>query len=146
MFDLSRFTTAHQGDGQFSPNFETAYREITNGRKDSHWMWYIFPQIKGLGHSPTAEYYAIRSLDEAKAFLADPYLGGNLVAICQALLQLRSNNADEVFGYPDYMKLRSSMTLFSCAAGGDSVFDKVLDKFFDGIPDRRTLDILSRDE
>ena len=136
MADLTRFTAAHQRD------FSAALREITNGRKESHWMWYIFPQMKGLGYSPTAQYYGVESLEEARAFLADPYLGGNLTAICQALLRLSSDNATEIFGRPDDMKLRSSMTLFSLAAGGDSVFDRVLDRFFGGRPDPRTLELL----
>ena len=134
--DLQRFTDAQKRD------FETAFAEISNGRKDTHWMWYIFPQIAGLGKSPTSSYYAIRSLDEARAFLDDPYLGANLVSICQALLTLPPDNATEIFGKPDDKKLRSSMTLFSIAAGDGSIFEKVLEKFFDGKRDRLTTKIL----
>ena len=134
--DLSRFTIAHQRD------FENAFSEITNGRKHSHWMWYIFPQIYGLGRSSISQYYAIRSLDEAQLFLADPYLGSNLKSICEALLKLESTNATEIFGKPDDKKLKSSMTLFSRAADGNHVFDKVLKRFFNGEPDYRTLKIL----
>ena len=134
--DLSRFTIAHQRD------FETAYKEISDGRKKSHWMWYIFPQIYGLGYSSTSQYYAFNSLEEAKAFLDDPYLGNNLKSICKVLLGLESNNATEVFGCPDDLKLRSSMTLFSRVSDCDPVFEMVLRKFFDGKPDLRTLNIL----
>lgn len=138
MMDLSRFTQAHKED------FETAYREISGGRKESHWMWYIFPQIDGLTKNPSYmnKRYSIQSLEEAKVFLADPCLGGNLSAICEALLSLKSDNAYEIFGGTDTKKLRSSMTLFSCASGGDSVFDRVLEKFFNGQADHRTLEIL----
>ena len=136
--DLSRFTQEQER------MYETALEEIKAGRKRSHWMWYIFPQIRGLGYSQTSRFYAIESLDEARAFLQDPYLAGNLQEICTALLGLESSNATEVFGRPDDLKLRSSMTLFSVAAGRDSIFQKVLDKFFDGRPDHRTLRILER--
>ena len=137
--DLSRFTIAHQSD------FETALREIKSGKKRSHWMWYIFPQIYGLGYSYTSQYYAIQSLEEAKAFLVDPYLGSNLILICEVLIKLESNDVLEVFGSPDNMKLQSCMTLFSLADNGNSVFDKVLGKFFDGQPDHRTLTILGKE-
>jgi len=138
-FNLSRFTIAHQND------FETALREITGGKKYSHWMWYIFPQIVGLGYSYTSQYYSIQSLEEAKAFLADPYLGRNLISICEALIGLDSNDAAEIFGSPDNMKLQSCMTLFSLADHGNPVFDKVLEKYFDGQPDHRTLRILGKE-
>ena len=134
--DLDRFTEAQRRD------YPAALSEIKNGRKRSHWMWYIFPQIKGLGFSPAAQYYAIKNLEEAKAFLADPYLGGNLCEICHALLQLNTTDAYAVFGHPDDMKLRSSMTLFSLAAEENSVFHRVLHTFFEGEPDRNTLKIL----
>ena len=137
--DLSRFTLAHQND------FETALREITGGKKYSHWMWYIFPQIYGLGYSYTSQYYAIQSLEEAKAFLADPYLGSNLISICEALTELESNDAIEVFGSPDNMKLQSCMTLFSLTENGNSVFEKVLEKYFNGQPDHKTLSILEKE-
>ena len=134
--ELSRFVKAHQGA------FRTALREIGSGRKRSHWMWYIFPQVRGLGHSDLSQYYAIRDLDEAAAFLRDPYLCGNLLEICNALLSLETGNAAEVFGKPDDRKLRSSMTLFSLVPGADPVFQRVLDKFFDGKPDGRTRQLL----
>ena len=125
-------------------SFATALSEIQNGKKRSHWMWYIFPQIHGLGVTPTSQYYAIRSRQEAKDFLADPYLGGNLVKIASALLDLDTNNASHVFGFPDDLKLRSSMTLFAQVSDFD-VFQKVLDKYFDGKPDDRTLSILEKE-
>ena len=114
--DLSRFIIAHKRD------FDKAYKEISNGKKTSHWMWYIFPQIIGLGRSSVSEYYAIKNIEEAKAFLDDPYLGGNLCSICEALLKLHSSNATEIFGRPDDMKLRSSMTLFSTVSSNNEVF------------------------
>ena len=136
--NLERFIKAQQNYG----TYQTALAEIRNGRKETHWMWYIFPQMLGLGVSPTSQYYAIRSMEAAKAYLNDPYLGGNLREICQALLQLESSNAAGIFGWPDDLKLRSSMTLFTLAAGEDSVFAKVLEKFFDGKYDAMTLQLL----
>lgn len=136
-YNLSRFTAAHDRD------FSTALREIKSGRKISHWMWYIFPQIRGLGRSSTSQYYSIQNLDEAIAFLNDPYLGGNFQEICQALLALETNNATEVFGKPDDIKLKSSMTLFAMASEENSIFHQVLEKFFKGKYDELTLRILS---
>lgn len=136
MQDLSRFIKAQQED------FEIAYNEIKSGRKRSHWMWYIFPQIDGLGHTSTAKYYAIKSLDEARAFLDDSYLSENMHKICQALLECESNDPNEVMGYPDDTKLRSSMTLFAEADPTDPLFIQVLDKFFDGQPDAQTKRLL----
>ena len=134
--DLSRFTAAHRR------SYQTALSEIRNGRKRSHWMWYIFPQIQGLGRSSTAQYYAIRDLDEAAAFLSDPYLGGNLLEISRALLELEERDPRVVFGTPDDLKLRSCMTLFSLLSEEASVFHRVLDRYFQGEPDRWTLRIL----
>ena len=133
---LEKFKKAHE------TSYERALLEIRNGRKESHWMWYIFPQIKGLGRSSTAQYYAIESLKEAEAFLEDEYLGKNLIEITEALLELDSDNPTEVMGVPDDMKLKSSMTLFELVAGEDSVFSKVLQKYFNGNRDRNTLRIL----
>lgn len=137
-YEISRFTKAHQLD------YQRALSEIKNGKKVSHWMWYIFPQIKGLGRSATSQYYAIQSLDEATAFLNDDYLGGNLLEICNALLALETNRPSEVFGNPDDLKLRSCMTLFAFISEDNSVFHKVLEKYYDGKPDYRTLSILKR--
>lgn len=135
---LKRFTDAQERD------YETALSEIKNGRKRSHWMWYIFPQVKGLGFSATSQYYGITSLDEAKVFLQHPVLGPRLISICKALLALDTDNATQVFGNPDDLKLRSSMTLFAAVAGSDKVFENVLQKFFDGKPDQQSLAILNR--
>lgn len=135
--DLSRFHKAHR------LYYRTALEEIKNGRKETHWMWFIFPQIDGLGHSDTTRYYAIKSLEEAKAYLDDPCLGGHLTEISQALLALKTRRASDVFPRPDDRKLRSSMTLFALAAGEGSVFGQVLDQYFHGQPDILTLDILN---
>jgi len=134
--DLSRFTEAHH------KSFDDAYYEIRAGRKRSHWMWYIFPQIHGLGMSPTSQYYSIKSRDEAAAFLADPYLGANLRKICKALLNLKTSDPYRVFGSPDDMKLFSSMTLFNEICHDEDVFQSVLDKFYGGKKDDMTINIL----
>ncbi len=135
---LRRFVPMHEAQ------FETALSEIESGWKRTHWMWYIFPQLRGLGHSSMAWEYGIRDLEEARAFLADPYLGGNLIRISCALLRLKTDRAGDVFGPPDDLKLRSSMTLFAAAAGGDSVFREVLEKYFGGRADPRTMQMLGR--
>lgn len=135
MHDLNRFISAQER------SYDAALREIKSGRKRTHWMWYIFPQIAGLGFSSTAQFYAISSMQEAKDYYAHPVLGKRLVEISEALLTLDTNDAGAVMGYPDDLKLRSSMTLF-LAASGDAVFQKVLDKFYSGKPDSKTLSIL----
>ncbi len=122
--------------------YSIALDEIRSGRKNSHWMWYIFPQIIGLGASATAKEYAIKDMKEAKEFLKDYTLKSNLVEISKALLLLESNNASDIMGYPDDMKLHSCMTLFALADKECDVFQKVLNKFFDGKKDQRTIDIL----
>jgi uncharacterized protein (DUF1810 family) len=120
-------------------NYQQALSEIKNGRKQSHWMWYIFPQIAGLGFSETSRFYAIRDLDEATAYFRHEILGTRLVEISEALLQLPTNNAHSIFGSPDNMKLQSSMTLFSLVESTNPVFQAVLDKFFNGKPDQKTI-------
>ncbi len=135
MHDLNRFISAQER------SYDAALREIKSGRKRTHWMWYIFPQIAGLGFSSTAQFYAISSMQEAKDYYAHPVLGKRLVEISEALLTLDTNDAGAVMGYPDDLKLRSSMTLF-LAASGDEVFQKVLNKFYSGKPDSKTLSIL----
>lgn len=139
MNNLKRFTEAQYRD------YEQALKEIKNGRKESHWMWYIFPQLKGLGRSYTSDFYGIVDLDEAKAFLQDPYLGKNLQEISEALLNLDNDNATQIMGRPDDMKLKSSMTLFACADPENAVFEKVLEKFYNGHKDGRTLKMLSKE-
>jgi uncharacterized protein (DUF1810 family) len=135
-YDLSRFLKAQERD------YEQALREIRSGRKRSHWMWYIFPQIQGLGFSYTAQVYAINDLQEAKEYLAHPVLGARLKEISSALLELEGLSASEIFGYPDDLKLRSCMTLFRLADLDCEVFQAVLDKYYDGEPDSRTVRIV----
>lgn len=109
-----------------------ALAEVRNGQKESHWMWFVFPQIKGLGFNETAKFYGIVDLDEAEAYLAHPVLGKHLIEISEALLKIEDKTATEIFGTPDDMKLRSCMTLFSKVPGTDEVFEKVLNKYFGG--------------
>ncbi len=130
--NISRFYEPHR---QF---FDAALAEIKSGRKQSHWMWYIFPQLKTLGYSSTAVYYGIENTEEAKEFYNDGYLGKNLREICRALLECESNDALEVMGYPDNLKLCSSMTLFYQATD-DELFALVLKKFYNGEQDSLTL-------
>ena len=122
--------------------YAIALAEIKTGNKHGHWMWYIFPQIQGLGFSEMSEQYAIKTLEEAAAFLQHPLLRSRLVEICNALLALESNGAYSIFGSPDDAKLKSSMTLFSLVKNADPVFQRVLDKFFNGLKDLQTLRIL----
>jgi len=135
-YKLDRFIEAQNGI------YERARAEVRNGRKRSHWMWYIFPQVAGLGFSETSRYYAIKDTGEAHAYLHHPVLGPRLVEICGALLEVDSNNAGDIFGNPDDMKLRSSMTLFAEVENTDNVFNQVLDKFFKGLKDDKTLRLL----
>lgn len=122
--------------------YETAYREIQNGRKQSHWMWFIFPQVAGLGFSPMSEKYAIHSLDEAAAYLNNEITGKRLISISKLLLTHKNKSAHQIFGSPDDLKLRSSMTLFSMVPSADPVFDEVLKAYFKGIKDPKTLQLL----
>ena len=135
-FNLDRFKKAQSRD------YATALTEIKNGRKESHWMWYIFPQLKGLGFSSMAEFYGIDGLAEAKAYIADELLRGRLVEISEALLRVASSDTREVMGYPDDLKLKSCMTLFMEAAPEIDVFGKVLEKFFGGEKDLKTVEML----
>lgn len=133
---LQRFITAQQTD------YKTALSEISSGKKRSHWMWYIFPQIQGLGFSETSRYYAIKDIREAAAYLQHPVLGTRLVTICNALLAIDSHDPARVFGSPDDKKLQSSMTLFAAVEAASPVFEAVLKKFFDGRKDNKTLEII----
>lgn len=135
-YDMSRFIKAHELD------YQRALAEIKDGKKVSHWIWYIFPQMKGLGRSSMSDYYGIQDLEEAKAYLADPILGKHLIEICGALLSLDSNDATEVLGQPDDRKLKSSMTLFDAATESLDVFQRILDKYYHGKKDYRTLKML----
>ena len=133
---LDRFLDAQRGD------YAVALAEVRRGRKTSHWMWYIFPQIAGLGQSSTARYYSIRDLEEAREYYAHPVLGQRLREISGALLALRGSDLVAVFGGIDSMKLKSSMTLFALAAPDDPLFQQVLDKYYGGEQDALTLRIL----
>ena len=134
--DLSRFYKPQENA------FEVAYSEIKAGHKRGHWMWYIFPQIAGLGMTDISKYYAIRDIDEATEFLKDPVLGKRLISICEALLDLGTDDPHEIFGSPDDLKLRSSMTLFAAVPDSPPVFGRVLAKFYQGQPDSKTLELL----
>ena len=125
-------------------DYVTALSEIKNGRKESHWIWYIFPQLKELGYSSTAKYYGIEDRGEAEAFIKDDLLRERLIEISEALMFLESNNPTDVMGYPDDLKLRSCMTLFNIVAPEIDVFGKVLDKFYSGRTDDRTVELLSK--
>lgn len=135
MSDLQRFLEAQKND------YAAALAEIKTGSKRSHWMWYIFPQIAGLGFSPTAKFYAIKNVSEAEEYLKHPVLGKRLVEISNALLAVEDKTANQIFGSPDDVKLKSSMTLFGALDDTNPVFQKVLDKYFDGAKDERTLQI-----
>ncbi len=130
---LQRFVDAQES------SYDAACAELRAGRKRSHWMWFIFPQIEGLGRSPTAQLYAISSLHEAKAYLAHPVLGARLRECSRIVADLGGRTAEEIFGYPDDMKFRSSMTLFAQAADDNAVFNACLRKYFEGKPDAATL-------
>jgi uncharacterized protein (DUF1810 family) len=134
---LQRFIDAQERD------YPIALSEIKKGRKRSHWMWYIFPQVKGLGFSETSKRYAIKNLQEAEVYLAHRVLRKRLIQISKELLKLKTDDANQVFGSPDDLKLKSSMTLFASVPNSDPVFESVLEKFFNGQKDERTLEIIS---
>jgi uncharacterized protein (DUF1810 family) len=135
-FDLQRFVRAQEG------TYERALSEIKSGKKQSHWMWFVFPQFDGLGWSATSRRYGIKSLAEARAYLTHPVLGPRLIECAEALLSLQDLTASDVFGYPDELKLQSSATLFAQASPSGSVFHRILDKYFDGRPDEATLRLI----
>jgi uncharacterized protein (DUF1810 family) len=135
-FDLQRFLAAQ------SATFDSALAELRAGRKRSHWMWFVFPQVAGLGRSGTAERFAIRSLEEARAYARHDVLGQRLVECARALLAVENLSAFDIFGFPDDVKLRSSMTLFEAAWPEEPIFGRVLDKYFDGQRDERTLKLV----
>lgn len=134
---LDRFIEAQKED------YDMAFREISNGRKRNHYMWYIFPQIKGLGQSSTSRYYGIDGLEEAKEYMENEYLSNNLIKISQKLLELETDDPIEIFGSTDSKKLKSSMTLFELVSDNE-VFSLVLEKYFDGNRDERTLDLANK--
>lgn len=134
--DLGRFLHAQAQD------YDRALSEIRAGRKRSHWMWYIFPQFASLGSSPTARRYAIKSMAEAEAYLQHPVLGARLTECCEAVIGVQGRSALEIFGSPDDMKLRSCATLFASISAPGSVFQQLLRKYFEGVPDPRTLHLM----
>ena len=137
LYDLERYVRAQQ------PVFAQVCAELAAGRKESHWMWFIFPQLRGLGSSSMAERYAIGSLEEARAYLAHPLLGERLRRCTELVNGIESRSAEEIFGYPDYLKFRSSMTLFARATGGGrEPFGAALARYFAGEDDPRTRQLL----
>ena len=135
-FDLARFISAQQD------SYDLALSEVRKGHKASHWMWYIFPQLRGLGFSSTSQLYGITGEPEARAYLAHDVLGPRLIAICEAALAVDGRSATEIFGKPDDMKLRSCATLFAQVSNANSVFHKLIAKYFDGQTDRKTIQLL----
>ena len=133
-YDLQRFVAAQDAAG----TYDRATAELRGGRKTSHWMWFIFPQIAGLGYSPASRTYAISSLDEARAYLAHPVLGTRLIECATILARVPGRSAEQILGEVDALKLRSCVTLFMHAAPEEPVFGQVLDRYFDGIPDPAT--------
>lgn len=137
-YNLARFLEAQDNA------YASALWELQSGQKRSHWMWFIFPQIQGLGFSPTAQYYAIKGTDEARAYLAHPVLGPRLTECTAAVNAVVGKTLSQIFGYPDHLKFRSSMTLFELAAGEDSEFARALDKYCGSERDDATLALADR--
>ena len=135
-YNLNRFIEAQMAI------YEGAMLELARGRKDSHWVWYIFPQIEGLGNSETIKLYAIKSLEEGRAYLKHPVLGQRLIKACEILLSLKDASMDEVMGFPDDLKLLSSMTLFEALSDSNSIFTKVIDVYFDSERDEISLKLI----
>lgn len=140
MWNLERFVLVQQR------NYGDALRELRSGKKRSHWIWYVFPQIRGLGDSFMSRKYALSGLEEARAYLAHPVLGPRLLECCQAVLAIPSGDPWAVFGSPDDMKFRSCLTLFALAQPSQPIFEELLDKFYDGRKDPRTIQILEQME
>ncbi|MGZ8171764.1 MULTISPECIES: DUF1810 domain-containing protein [Methylobacter] len=136
--DLSRFINAQESV------YDSALAELRNGRKRTHWMWYIFPQIDGLGHSATSKHYAIKSIEEARQYLNHPVLGQRLLECAEAVFAIEGRSISEIFGYPDNLKLKSSMTLFAYVAASCSTFARIIDKYFNGEQDALTLQLLEK--
>jgi uncharacterized protein (DUF1810 family) len=132
-YDLDRFVQAQAG------TYEGALRELRDGRKTGHWIWFVFPQLEGLGRSELSRFYALESLDEARAYLAHPLLGPRLRACAEAVLAVEGRTAEEILGGIDATKLRSSMTLFRRAAPEERLFSQVLDRFYGGVEDELTV-------
>jgi uncharacterized protein (DUF1810 family) len=141
MDPISRFNLQRFVDAQ-APVFDRVLDELRNGMKTGHWMWFVFPQIKGLGRSPISVEFAISGREEAQAYLQHPLLGPRLKECTRLVLQLEDSSVTDIFGSPDDLKFRSSMTLFAQVSPNDDIFEKALQKYFDGVPDRLTLDQL----
>ena len=137
-YDLHRFLSAQEGV------YERALTELKGGQKRTHWMWYIFPQIDGLGYSPTAKHYSIKSIAEARQYLNHPVLGKRLLECTEAVVAIKGGSVSEIFGYPDDLKFKSSMTLFEKIAGSGSVFSSALDRYCRGERDAKTLRLLEQ--
>ena len=135
-YNLSRFLRKQEGD------YEQALSEIMSGKKCNHWMWYIFPQLDGLAFSPTSKHYSIKSVEEAKAYLDHAILGPRLLECAEAVVRVEGRSATEIFGSPDDLKLRSCATLFACVSPADSVFERLLGKYYRGGRDGKTLKLL----
>ncbi len=135
-YNLQRFIDAQES------KFQKALNEIKNGRKQSHWMWFIFPQIAGLGFSETSKFYAIKNIAEASLYLEHHVLGFRLIEISKALLEIEGKTANQVFGNPDDLKLKSCMTLFSSIQNTNPIFETVLEKYFNGTKDFKTLQLI----
>jgi len=135
-YNLERFTEAQES------SYDTAFNEIKNGYKESHWMWYIFPQIAGLGNSEMNRFYSISTLAEAEAYLHHPILGRRLIDICTVLTESDIADAKEIFGFPDYLKFQSCLTLFSMTENCPPIFEVLLKKYFNNRKDKNTLSIM----
>ncbi len=133
---LNRFLSAQQN------TYPQVVKELRNGKKTTHWMWFIFPQIEGLGHNSTAKYYSIKTIEEAKEYITHPILGARLLECSKIILEIENKTADDIFGYPDNAKLKSSMTLLNFVTPEHKVFAEVLKKYFSGKQDEQTLSIL----
>jgi uncharacterized protein (DUF1810 family) len=139
-FDLKRFLDAQE------PEYSTVLSELRAGRKRSHWIWYIFPQLRGLGSSSMAQVYAIASIEEAQAYLKHPVLGPRLEECTALVNRVEGHAIDEIFGFPDNLKFRSSMTLFARAAEDSAPYKAALEKYFGGVPDPVTMNLLRQNE
>jgi len=135
---LDKFLEAQNRD------YEGALAEIRSGRKRGHWIWYIFPQMSGLGYSSTSVFYAIQDLEEGSDYLQHPVLGSRLIEISKAILGVQNKTANQILGSPDDLKVRSSMTLFNLVPNSDPVFQAVLDKYYNGLPDQKTITIVEQ--
>ena len=138
LFNLERFVEAQRAE------YPQVLVELRAGRKRSHWIWFIFPQLKGLGRSPASEHYGVASLDEARAYLSHPVLGPRLEECTRLVNQIEGSTVDQIFGFPDNLKFRSSMTLFSRAAPDNPIYVAALDKCFAGEADPRTIELLQQ--